>query len=144
SGCQQVSVSFPVTISDNVTYVASYFAPAANYAATGAYFFFFLRIGPPPRSTLFPCTTLFRSLYGGGFPTGSFNATNYWVDVVFSITGAHHSTPAAMSEPTPPAASRVSKTSTLSATFSEPVQSVSISFVLKDSARTPVPPTQAY
>ena len=23
-------------------------------------------------------------LYGGGFPTGSFNATNYWVDVVFT------------------------------------------------------------
>src|SRR5574340_146605 len=31
------------------------------------YFFFFLRIRRPPRSTLFPYTTLFRSGVGGGF-----------------------------------------------------------------------------
>src|SRR2546422_1553021 len=33
------------------------------------YFFFFLMIRRPPRSTLFPYTTLFRSLSGGG-PAG--------------------------------------------------------------------------
>src|SRR5205823_13375339 len=30
------------------------------------FFFFFLLIRPPPRSTLFPYTTLFRSLFLGG------------------------------------------------------------------------------
>src|SRR5256885_11282808 len=41
------------------------------------YFFFFLMIRRPPRSTLFPYTTLFRSLGNG---TGSFGAaTNFAV-----------------------------------------------------------------
>src|SRR2546422_3414628 len=31
------------------------------------FFFFFLMIRRPPRSTLFPYTTLFRSLFAGGF-----------------------------------------------------------------------------
>src|SRR5947207_12519346 len=30
------------------------------------YLFFFLAIGPPPSSTLFPYTTLFRSIFAGG------------------------------------------------------------------------------
>src|SRR2546422_11345327 len=33
-----------------------------------AFFFFFLMIRRPPRSTLFPYTTLFRSLINCGFP----------------------------------------------------------------------------
>src|SRR2546427_10915398 len=32
------------------------------------FFFFFLMIRPPPRFTLFPYTTLFRSRLGGPFP----------------------------------------------------------------------------
>src|SRR5437868_9621308 len=32
------------------------------------FFFFFLMIRPPPRSTLFPYTTLFRSLCDGALP----------------------------------------------------------------------------
>src|SRR2546430_13173835 len=34
------------------------------------FFFFFLMIRRPPRSTLFPYTTLFRSDFGPGAPTG--------------------------------------------------------------------------
>src|SRR5438132_6878489 len=36
---------------------------------SGAYFFFFLMIRRPPRSTLFPYTTLFRSLFKRLYPT---------------------------------------------------------------------------
>src|SRR2546427_2282309 len=36
-------------------------------------FFFFLMIRRPPRSTLFPYTTLFRSLYGGNVLKGPGN-----------------------------------------------------------------------
>ena len=33
--------------------------------------------------------------YGAsGFPTGSYNATNYWVDVVFNTTGGSDTTAA--------------------------------------------------
>src|SRR5260370_1052361 len=37
--------------------------------SAGGLIVFFLMIRPPPRSTLFPYTTLFRSLYGPGDPT---------------------------------------------------------------------------
>src|SRR2546430_7755655 len=37
-------------------------------------FFFFLMIRRPPRSTLFPYTTLFRSLKGGSFLPNSNNS----------------------------------------------------------------------
>src|SRR2546430_6993049 len=36
------------------------------YSAHPSFFFFFLMIRRPPRSTLFPYTTLFRSQRGGG------------------------------------------------------------------------------
>src|SRR5437870_13051427 len=35
----------------------------SSYALLLYFFFFFLMIRPPPRSTLFPYTTLFRSIY---------------------------------------------------------------------------------
>src|SRR2546430_15601082 len=37
-------------------------------ASHGCFFFFFLMIRRPPRSTLFPYTTLFRSLYEKLYP----------------------------------------------------------------------------
>src|SRR5688572_32694644 len=37
------------------------------------FFFFFLMIRRPPRSTLFPYTTLFRSFNGGGVAIGDIN-----------------------------------------------------------------------
>src|SRR2546427_11575436 len=42
------------------------------YSSLPFCFFFFLMIRRPPRSTLFPYTTLFRSDYGvsGGYPLG--------------------------------------------------------------------------
>src|SRR3989440_2901914 len=47
------------------TFVSYYFHyPVASH--TYFCFFFFLMIRRPPRSTLFPYTTLFRSLYAGG------------------------------------------------------------------------------
>src|SRR5437762_13967931 len=39
------------------------FYPLNNYAFPYLIFFFFLMLRPPPRSTLFPYTTLFRSIY---------------------------------------------------------------------------------
>src|SRR2546430_17371765 len=40
----------------------------------GILFFFFLMIRRPPRSTLFPYTTLFRSLHKIGLPPGTWDA----------------------------------------------------------------------
>src|SRR2546430_8733758 len=45
------------------------FCPYASYASLCALFFFFLMIRRPPRSTLFPYTTLFRSRIVRRFPS---------------------------------------------------------------------------
>jgi Domain of unknown function (DUF4082)/Bacterial Ig domain/Carboxypeptidase regulatory-like domain len=86
SGWQQVTFSTPITITPNVTYVASYFAPSGHYSADTNYF------ATNPTNT-FPLQALANTsstngvyLYSsaGGFPTQSYLATNYWVDILFS------------------------------------------------------------
>ena len=85
-GWQTANFSSPVTISPNTTYVASYYAPSGNYAATTSYF-----TGSGVNS--WPLQALADGqdgsnglyLYGSdSFPTNSYIGSNYWVDVVFS------------------------------------------------------------
>jgi methionine-rich copper-binding protein CopC len=88
SGWQQVSFATPVAIQANATYVVSYHAPQGGYAFDGGYF-----AGGAYQSG--PLSALAdaeggNGLYrygGGGFPSQSYGAANYWVDVVFSTTG---------------------------------------------------------
>src|SRR5262249_55326100 len=77
---------------------------------------------------------------GGGFPTNSSGAANYWVDVVFAGT-----TPSVSRTGPPSAAAGVSTTvPSIAATFNEPVLSRTISFVLKDSGGNTVAANFAY
>jgi hypothetical protein len=84
SGWQQVSFSNPVAISANTTYVASYFAPAGHYSASSN---FFLNSGldDPPIHLLQNGVDGPDGIYSynNTFPTSTFNATNYWVDVSY-------------------------------------------------------------
>lgn len=71
-------------ITANTTYVASYHAPNGRYAASGNYF----ANGRDSAPLHAPSTTAANGngVYKSGassFPDQSFNATNYWVDVVF-------------------------------------------------------------
>jgi hypothetical protein len=84
SGWQQATLPTAVAIQANTTYVVSYHTDVGRYAFTGAYF------GAPIVNG--PLTALASGasggngvyLYGaGGFPTQTYNASNYWVDVVF-------------------------------------------------------------
>ena len=96
SGWQQVNFAKPVSINPNTTYVASYFAPKGHYAQTSG--FFYPPPSPPPdgggtvdaaplhalRNT--PSSGNGVYVYSGSsaFPSNTFNAENYWVDVVFT------------------------------------------------------------
>ncbi len=111
SGWQQVNFSAPVAISANTVYVASYFAPNGGYAFNGGYFatqgvdnapLHALQTGVSGGNGVF--------LYGasGGFPTDSFNASNYWVDVVIDTAGTTSDT----AQPTTPAGVSATATST--------------------------------
>jgi hypothetical protein len=86
SGWQQANFSTPVSISAGTTYVASYHAPAGHYSVN--------ENGLATAITNGPLTALASGSSGGNgvyaygsssaFPTNSFNASNYWVDVVFN------------------------------------------------------------
>ena len=84
SGWQQVNFANPVQIQANTTYVASYYTPSGKYSVDENYFSSSLVNGP--------LTALADGMDGGngvyrygssGFPTDTFNKSNYWVDVVF-------------------------------------------------------------
>jgi hypothetical protein len=81
SGWQELDFSSPVTITANTTYVVSFHTDAGHYAVTTS--------GLASAVTNGPLT----ALAGGGvytygsantFPSNTFNASNYWVDVVYS------------------------------------------------------------
>jgi hypothetical protein len=96
SGWQQVMFAMPVPIDTGVTYVASYFSSSGDYFSTQSYFTQSVANGP--------LKALANGEDGGNglfvysdtsaFPTGSFQSSNYWVDIVFdteaffwSVTG---------------------------------------------------------
>jgi len=98
SGWTQVNFSSPVTIKAGTTYVAGYLAPSGHYSATSAAFET-LGVSNPPLQALANTTSadgVYAYSASSSFPTNSFNATNYWVDVLF--------TPAAPSAPEAPEA----------------------------------------
>jgi hypothetical protein len=83
SGWQTVIFSSPVAITAGTTYVASYFAPNGHYSVNRGTF-----------ATPFTSGHLTVAANGGVFaygtssaiPTQSYQASNYWVDVIFSTT----------------------------------------------------------
>jgi VCBS repeat-containing protein len=88
SGWQQVNFATPVSISANTTYIVSYFAPQGEYAFDANFF-------ASSGVTNGPLHALATSQDSGGngvfhyggsssFPSQTFNAANYWVDVVFT------------------------------------------------------------
>jgi methionine-rich copper-binding protein CopC len=88
SGWQQANFSSPIAVTAGTTYVASYFAPSGGYSIDPAYFASTGVTNGPLTAPQSSAVTLGNGLYGyagsPGFPSNSYNATNYWVDVVFT------------------------------------------------------------
>src|SRR6266542_5160651 len=86
TGWQQALFQTPIPITANTIYVVSYFAPQGHYAADSGFFASFGVDTPPLHAfsnTVAGGNGVFNDNPSGGFPSQSFNATNYWVDVVF-------------------------------------------------------------
>ena len=149
SGWQQVNFPAPVAVTANTTYVASYHTNAGNYSITGAYFAS-AGVNTPPLHALATGVDGSNGVYAygiGGFPNQSYNATNYWVDVVFT-NGVPDTTPPTVTSVTPAnGAAGVSVSATATATFSEPMNPATINtstFVLRDPSSTAVVGTVSY
>jgi methionine-rich copper-binding protein CopC len=148
SGWQQVNFNTPVTITAGATYVASYYAPVGRYAITANGLASAVVRGP--LTALASGTDGGNGVYrygaGGGFPTSSWNASNYWVDVVFVDTGGGPDTtpPTVTSRSPASGATGVALTAAVTATFSEPIQSDTATVTLTGPGATNVPGTTTY
>jgi len=87
TGWQQATFSTPVPITAGTVYVASYLAPTGRYAADSNYFNS-AGVDSPPLHALKSGQAGGDGVYAYGstssFPTNTFKAANYWVDVVFA------------------------------------------------------------
>jgi methionine-rich copper-binding protein CopC len=146
SGWQQVLFENPIPIAANTTYIVSYFAPEGNYAATGGQFASSGVYNPPLHALMNGVdggNGVFRN--GGGFPNGTFNSTNYWVDVVFNDSGPLP--PQVLSVTPARDATNVPTDIEPAATFSEPLAPGSVNgltVVLTDEENNQVPVTISY
>ncbi len=90
SGWQEVTLTTPLPIAANTTYVVTYFTASGDYAATGNYFT--QPIGTGVLHGLANGTDGPNGIYEytatSTFPTQSFNSANYYADVVFD-TASH-------------------------------------------------------
>jgi hypothetical protein len=87
SGWQQANFSTPLPISANTVYIASYHTNVGRYASDTNYFAT-SGVDTPPLHVLPNSTTGGNGVYrygSSGFPNQTYQASNYWVDVVFSI-----------------------------------------------------------
>jgi Domain of unknown function (DUF4082)/Bacterial Ig domain/Fibronectin type III domain/Lysyl oxidase len=88
SGWQQVNFSTPVAITANTTYVAAYLAPKGHYSDTSSGFAS-SGVSNPPLSALANSVSpngVYTYSSSSTFPTSTYKATNYWVDVNFEPT----------------------------------------------------------
>jgi chitodextrinase len=85
SGWQNANFSTPVSLSANTTYIVSYFAPVGHYAADIDYFYS-TGVNSGNLHALKNGTNGGNGVYRYGttsrFPTQTYNASNYWVDVI--------------------------------------------------------------
>jgi hypothetical protein len=86
SGWQQVNFSSPVSITANTTYIASYQTNTGEYSYDANYFASSFTNGPltAPSSSSSGGNGVYSYGSANLFPSNTYNANNYWVDVVFN------------------------------------------------------------
>ncbi|WP_141783292.1 DUF4082 domain-containing protein [Ornithinicoccus hortensis] len=142
SGWQQVSIP-GVAVSAGTTYVASVFMPVGRYAGDAGYF--------QSAYELPPLRALANGEVGGngvyrygapGFPTSSFGASNYWIDVVFDTD--NHALPVVIDHSPASGLQSVATTTDLTVTFSEQVEADSIVITLLGADDSQITATTDY
>jgi hypothetical protein len=151
TGWQQVSFASPVAITANTVYVASYYAPVGRYSLDNNYFassgvnnspIFLLQNGVSGGNGVY------RYGASSGFPTDTYQASNYWVDVVFVTSTAPDTTPPVVSSTTPVSgATAVPVNASVTATFNEALDPATVNtttFELRTPTNSVVAATVSY
>ena len=139
TGWQQVNFATPVAITANTVYVASYYAPNGNYAGD-SFYFANTGVDNAPVHLLRDGVSGGNGVYKYGaastFPNYTYQATNYWVDVVFTTVPGGDTTPPTVTATSPNnGATAVNVATTVTATFSEALDPATINattFELRD------------
>jgi 3-polyprenyl-4-hydroxybenzoate decarboxylase len=141
SGWQQATFPSPIAIAAATTYVASYHTDTGFYAATNNGFS--TGVDTAPLHALSDAAAGGNGVYrygSSGFPTQTYQAGNYWVDVVFAFNLAPDTTPPTVTAVTPTAnATGVSVGTTVTATFSEAMDAATVTsstMTLRNGATT--------
>jgi hypothetical protein len=143
TGWQQASFPAPVAISAGVAYVVSYFAPAGHYAADAGYFNSAFDLAPLRALASGESGPNGVYRYGStGFPTDTYGAANYWVDVVFNTND--NTAPTVVDRSPAPGIIAVATSARPAATFSEAMTAGSIVMQLRDAANNVIAGTVAY
>ena len=122
TGWQQLLFDGPIPIAAGTTYVASYHAPNGRYslnmggfAASG--------FGNPPLRALRSEAESGNGVYHYGsaptFPNSTYGSSNYWVDVVYTVTPPADTQPPRVTAYSPAAGTTVAIDQALEASFSE-------------------------
>ena len=151
SGWQQMAFASPVAVSANTRYIVSYHTSVGHYSADLGYFSTSGMDAPPlhaPASGSAGGNGLFGYGAGSLFPSQTYNAANYWVDVVFLPGNQADIIPPAVSAITPAADSiGVAIGTTVTIAFSAPLDPATVNsntIVLTDASNTVIPSTVTY
>ena len=147
SGWQEQELATPVAIVGGVTYIASYHTTVGRYAFDSGFF----GAGGVTNGPLHAnqngdggTNGLYADSATPTFPASSYNASNYWVDVVFD-TSLVDTTPPTVTAMSPASgATDIGVGTTVSATFSEDVDWLTIVFDLLDDQSQPVVGSTSY
>lgn len=150
SGWQQANFASPIAISANTSYIVTYHAPNGHYTGTDQ--LFLNAIDNPPlhalRDGVDGANGVYRYGAGGVFPTNTFQAEAYWVDVVFNTSIGPDTTPPIVSAASPIGGlSGVGVDTNVLATFHEGMNAATITtttFTLRDAQGNVVPATVTY
>jgi hypothetical protein len=127
TGWQTATLPGPVAVTANTTYVASYHTDTGFYSATANGLATAVSRGP--LTALANAANNGNGLYRYGasaFPNSTYQATNYWVDVVFNTAATDTTAPTLFARSPGAGATGVATTAPITATFSEPVTGAAV------------------
>ncbi|WP_307797504.1 DUF4082 domain-containing protein [Actinomadura barringtoniae] len=139
SGWQSAELPTAIAVTAGHTYVVSYFAPNGHYAADPDYFSITPHVSPPltaPKATDDNGNGVYKS-GSAGYPELTYHGGNYYVDATFVTVKPPDTMPPTIVDNAPYAGSSSVKTSTKpTVTFSEPVQTSTPTFTVKNGTDT--------
>jgi hypothetical protein len=147
TGWQTLTFGTAVPVSAGTPYVVSYWSPTGQYVADSGYFSAASVQNEPltaPQNAAGAPNGVYRS-GSAGFPSDSWQATNYWVDVVFQGTAPADTRAPSATVSTPlPDSSSVARTAAAAVVFDEAVQPASVAMTVTGAAGSPVGGTVSY